>query len=88
MHLSLPEAESLHATLERLLEDGQGNDVLQRSHRILGWRILASKSGTGLTARMTEIAREASSVEEYEAERDRTLGPILEGLERGENRDP
>ncbi len=41
-----------------------------------------------MTARMTDIAREAESVEEYEAERDEALGPIIEGLERGENRDP
>ena len=84
----MPEAETLHATLERLLEEGQEDPLLQRSYRILGWRILASKNGTGLTARMTDIAREASSIEEYEAERDEALGPIIEGLERGENRDP
>lgn len=88
MRLSVPEAEALHATLEKLLEGGEEDPLLQRSYRILGWRILASKGGTGLTARMTDIAREAKSVEEYESERDQALGPILEGLERGENRDP
>ena len=31
---------------------------------------------------------EAESVEEYEAARDRALGPILDGLESAENRDP
>lgn len=88
MSLSLPEAEKLHATLEQLLEDSHEDPLLERSYRILGWRILAAKGGTGLTARIAGIAREASSVEEYEAERDQALGPILDGLERGENRDP
>jgi hypothetical protein len=32
--------------------------------------------------------READSLEEYEAARERELGPVLDGLERGENRDP
>jgi hypothetical protein len=34
------------------------------------------------------LAREADSLEEYEAARDSELGPVLDGLERGENRDP
>ena len=42
----------------------------------------------GLTGRIARLAREARSLEEYEAARERALGPILEGLERGENRDP
>jgi hypothetical protein len=37
---------------------------------------------------MADIARGAESVEEYEAARDEALGPILDGLESGENRDP
>jgi hypothetical protein len=37
---------------------------------------------------MAELARQASSVEEYEAARDRALCPILDGLESAENRDP
>jgi hypothetical protein len=37
---------------------------------------------------MAELARQASSVEEYEAARDATVGPILDGLESAENRDP
>jgi hypothetical protein len=37
---------------------------------------------------MAALAKDASSLEEYETARDRELGPILEGLERGENRDP
>ena len=88
MSLSLPEAETLHATLEQLLEDGHEDPLLERSYRVLGWRILAAKGGTGLTALIADIAREAPNLEEYEAERDLALGPILEGLERGENRDP
>lgn len=84
----MAEAETLHATLEKLLEDGHKDPLLEHSYRVLGWRILAAKGGSGLTARIAEIARGASSLEEYEAERDLALGPILEGLERGENRDP
>ncbi len=61
---------------------------LERAYRLLGWRILAAKGGTGLTGRIARLAREAESLEEYEATREQLLGPILEGLERGENRDP
>jgi hypothetical protein len=50
--------------------------------------MLAAKGGTGLTGRVAGLAREAETLEEYEAARDRALGPILDGLERGENRDP
>ena len=46
------------------------------------------KGGAGLTGRMAELARNAGSVEEYEAARDEALGPILDGLESAENRDP
>jgi hypothetical protein len=49
---------------------------------------VARREGSGLTARLSEIARRASTLEEYEAERNRALGPILEGLENSENRDP
>jgi len=84
----LEEAEALHVALEDLLE-GAGEDLrLERAYRLLGWRILAAKGGTGLTGRIAELAREARSLEDYEAARERALGPILEGLERGENRDP
>jgi hypothetical protein len=88
LSLSLPEAETLYATLEQLLEDGHEDPLLERSYRVLGWRILAAKGGTGLTALIADVAREAPNLEEYEAERDLALGPILESLERGENRDP
>jgi hypothetical protein len=74
--------------LERLLEDGTAEPSLERAYRLLGWRILAAKGATGLTGRIAGLAREAGSLEEYEATRERLLGPILEGLERGENRDP
>lgn len=88
LRLSVPEAEALHAELEDLLENGHGGPALENTHRVLGWRILATRRGTGLSGRLADIARQAGSVEEYEAERDRELGPVLDGLERAENRDP
>jgi hypothetical protein len=74
--------------LEELLEGGRDDPRLERSYRLLGWRMLAAKGGTGLAQRVAGLAREAETLEEYEAKRDRALGPILDGLERGENRDP
>lgn len=92
VELSLPleTAEALHAALEDRLEDGRrnGDAPLERAYRILAWRILTVKGGTGLTGRMAELARNAGSVEEYESARDEALGPILDGLESAENRDP
>ena len=87
-HLPPEEAEALHALLERILESGEEDPRLEHSYRVLGWRILAAKGGTGLTGRLADLAREADSLEEYEAARERELGPVLDGLERGENRDP
>jgi hypothetical protein len=87
--LSLDEADALHAALEELLEGGREDPRLERSYRVLGWRILAAKGGgTGLTGRIARLACEAKTLEEYEAARERTLGPILDGLENAENRDP
>jgi hypothetical protein len=88
LRLALEEAEALHALLERLLESGEQDPRFEHSYRLLGWRILAAKGGKGLTGRMADLARKADSLEEYEAARERDLGPVLEGLERGENRDP
>ena len=88
LHLSLDEAVSLHALLEDLLEKGEGDHNLERSYRLLGWRILAARGGTGLTARLARLARQAGTLEQYEAARDRELGPVLDGLESAENRDP
>ena len=89
LNLPLKTAETLHATLEGLLEGGGHKEAdLERAYRTLAWRILAAKKGSGLTGRMAELAREAGSVEEYEAARDETLGPIFDGLESAENRDP
>lgn len=88
LNLSLKAAEALHATLEDLLEGGRDEAALQTVYRILAWRILATKGGTGLTSRLSDLARQARSLEEYEAARDRVLGPILDGLESAENRDP
>jgi hypothetical protein len=88
VELSLDEADALHAALEELLEGARGDPRLERSYRLLGWRILAARGGTGLTGRLAGLAREAETLEEYEAARERTLGPILDGLESAENRDP
>lgn len=86
--MSLEDAEALHAALEGRLESGTAEPRLERAHRLLGWRILAAKGGTGLTGRIADLAREARTLEEYEAAREQMLGPIIQGLERGENRDP
>jgi hypothetical protein len=88
LSLSLDEAESLHALLEDRLETEEGDQRLERSYRLLGWRLLAARGGTGLTGRIAAIAREAKTLEEYEEARDRELGPVLDGLESAENRDP
>ena len=87
LQLSLDEADALHAALEGVLEEEREDPRLERSYRVLSWRILAAKGGTGLTERLAVLAREAETLEEYEAARERTLGPILDGLESGENRD-
>ena len=86
--LSLDEADALHAALEELLEGDLESPHLERSYRLLGWRIVAARGGTGLTGRLAGLAREAETLEEYEAARDQALGPILDGLESAENRDP
>lgn len=88
LHLTVKEAEALHAALEDLLESGAAPATLKRPHRLLAWRALAASDGTGLTARLATIAREARTLEEFEAARDEELGPILDGLESAENRDP
>ena len=88
LNLSLDEAESLHALLEDLLENEKADQRLERTYRLLGWRILAARGGTGLTGRIAVVAREADTLEEYEEARDRELGPVLDGLESAENRDP
>ena len=88
LHLTVDEAEALHAALENLLETGAAPPTLERPHRLLAWRALAARDGSGLTARLSSIARQADTLEEFEAARDEELGPILEGLESAENRDP
>jgi len=88
LHLTLEEADALHAALEGLLERGAAPAPLERPHRLLAWRALAARDGSGLTARLADIAREADTLEEFEAARDEELGPILDGLESAENRDP
>jgi hypothetical protein len=88
LSLSLDEAESLHALLEDLLEKEEVDQRLERTYRHLGWRILAARGGTGLTGRIAGFAREAGTLEEYEEARDRELGPVLDGLESAEYRDP
>ncbi len=92
LNLPLKTAEALYAALEDLLESSQrgsgDTSSLEEAYRILAWRILAVRGGAGLTGRMAELACAAGSVEEYEAARDEALGPILDRLESGENRDP
>ena len=88
LRLTVEEAEALHAALEDLLETGAAPPILERPHHLLAWRALAARDGSGLTARLSSIAREADTLEEFEAARDEELGPILEGLESAENRDP
>ena len=88
LRLSLDEAEALHALLEGMLEGGEQNSNLERSYRLLGWRLLSAKGGTGLTGCIAGLARDARNLEEYETSRDAVLGPVLDGLERGKNRDP
>ncbi|HEV2094777.1 MAG TPA: hypothetical protein VGR18_16595 [Rubrobacter sp.] len=88
LHLTVEEAEALHAALEGLLEAAAAPEILERPHRLLAWRALAARDGSGLTARLCSIARESNTLEEFEAARDEELGPILDGLESAENRDP
>jgi hypothetical protein len=88
LSLPLKTAETLHAALEDLLEGGREAAALEEAYRLLSWRILATKNGPGLTGRLSELARRARSVEEYEVARNEALGPILDGLENTENRDP
>ncbi len=89
LRLSLEEADALHAELEEVLDGGgERSPHLGRAYRTLGWRILAARGGTGLTGRLAALAREAATLEEYEAARDEALGPVLDGLESAENRDP
>lgn len=86
--LSMSEAESVHAVLENALESGEGGSELELAYRRLGWRLSAARGGSGLSARISEIARDSQSLEEFERKRDEELGPLLDGLESGENRDP
>ena len=88
LDLSVEEADALYALLDDLLENDTAPPVLGRPHRLLAWRTLAAGGGTGLTGRLAAIARESPTLEEFESRRARELGPILEGLERAENRDP
>jgi hypothetical protein len=88
LRLSLDEADALHAALEEVLEGGRDIPHLGRFYRTLGWRILAARGGAGLTGRLAALASEAATLEEFEAARDQVLGPIFEGLESAENRDP
>ncbi len=81
-------AEALHTALEDLLDRGHADPDLEHLYRLLGWRIVAAREGSGLTATLAALAREADTLERYETARDEELGPILDGLERGENRDP
>lgn len=88
LEMPLEEAEALHAALEELLEGERADERVAHLYRLLGWRILASRQrGSGLTGHLIELARRADSLEDYEAARDRELGPLLEVLENVEQRD-
>lgn len=90
VQLPLDAADALHAAVEGLLES-RPDPSLERAHRTLAWRILAAKGepgASGLTARLAGLARDARTLEEYEAARDDLLGPLLDRLESPENRDP
>ncbi|AHY46433.1 Hypothetical Protein RradSPS_1150 [Rubrobacter radiotolerans] len=86
--LNLDDATTLYDALEAAFEAGLGDAAAQRAYRTLGWRILAAGGGTGLGARLSTLAREAETLEEFEAARDQELGPILDALEDPLNRDP
>lgn len=86
--LSIDRADALHADLEKLLDEGNGTPAVEYAYRTLGWKILAAKGGSGLTGRISDLARKSGTLEEYEAARDEELGPILGGLENPSNRDP
>lgn len=90
--LSLEEAAALYKVLEEHLEDksATSHPSLQRTLRTLNWRLAAAQDGnkTGVTGELSEIAKRTTSVEEYESERGRILGPLLDALENQQNRDP
>lgn len=90
--LSLEEAAVLYKILEEYLEDKPAtlHPSLQRTLRTLNWRLAAAQDGNnaGVTGELSKIAKRTSSVEEYEFERDRVLGPLLDALENQQNRDP
>ncbi|MGI8650817.1 MAG: hypothetical protein ACR2KW_10645 [Rubrobacter sp.] len=88
IELSYEEANALHAELEEALDSGLQSAAAGRAYRFLGWRLLAARGGTGLTGRISALAAQARTLEEFEAARDEELGPILEGLENPTNRDP
>lgn len=88
LELSPAEARALHAALEGLLEQSPEDSALGRVYRLLTWRLLAETGGSGLSGQLAELARKARSLEEFEGARDRELGPLLDGLENPDNRDP
>lgn len=83
----MTQAQLLHDLLEDRLED-RPDDAGERLLRLLSWRILAAREGSGLTRRLSELARSSSTLESFEAARDEELGPILDALEDHQNRDP
>ena len=86
--LSVPEAEALHAALEDILENSPPVPPRALPHPRLAWGTLAAQTGSGRPPRLAVLAREADTLVAYEAARDEELGPILDGLESAENRDP
>ena len=47
LSLPLETAEKLHAALEGLLATDRADPALRSAYRILAWRILAARGGTG-----------------------------------------
>jgi hypothetical protein len=86
--MPLTQAQLLRNLLEDAVEDRPDDADARLLLRLLSWRMLAVKEGSGLTGRLAELARVSPTLEAFEAARDEELGPILDALEDHQNRDP
>jgi hypothetical protein len=73
LRLSLDEADALHAALEELLEGGREDPRLERSYRVLGWRILAARRRPSRSTRLQGSGRWAPYSTAWRAPRTGTL---------------